>query len=286
MRLSRLALVAVLATLASLTVPALAGAQQTSSGPKFPFNVATLTAAPGINPPGANDWKCKPGKYTPEPVVLVHGTFADMTVSWVTIAPALKLAGYCVFALDLPKRATVPIAESAAALSAFIDKVRTSTGAAKVDVVGHSQGGVVPRYVIKNLGGASKIDDLVALAPSNHGTLLANLAGKLAQSFCKACTEQAAGSAFLKDLNKSPEAPGPVHYTNITTAYDEVVVPFVSGWLDGPSSSVTNVTLQLKCWKNDTEHLKILFDPVALQIVLNALGSTGPASPSFKPICL
>jgi hypothetical protein len=33
-------------------------------------------------------------------VVLVHGTFADMTVSWNLISPALKASGYCVFALD------------------------------------------------------------------------------------------------------------------------------------------------------------------------------------------
>ena len=35
---------------------------------------------------------------------------------------------------------------------------------------GHSQGGMMPRYYLKFLGGASKVDDLVGLAPSNHGT--------------------------------------------------------------------------------------------------------------------
>ena len=37
-------------------------------------------------------------------------------------------------------------------------------------MVGHSQGGMMPRYYIKFLGGADKVDDLVGLAPSNHGT--------------------------------------------------------------------------------------------------------------------
>ena len=45
-----------------------------------------------------------------------------------------------------------------------------ATGAAKVSMVGHSQGGMMPRYYIKFLGGASKVDDLVGLSPSNHGT--------------------------------------------------------------------------------------------------------------------
>ena len=37
-------------------------------------------------------------------------------------------------------------------------------------MVGHSQGGMMPRYYIKFLGGAEVVDDLVGLAPSNHGT--------------------------------------------------------------------------------------------------------------------
>ena len=45
-----------------------------------------------------------------------------------------------------------------------------ATGAAKVDIIGHSQGGMMPRYYVKNLGGAAKVDDLIGLSPSNHGT--------------------------------------------------------------------------------------------------------------------
>ena len=39
-----------------------------------------------------------------------------------------------------------------------------------LDLVGHSQGGMMPRYYVKNLGGAAKVDDLIGLSPSNHGT--------------------------------------------------------------------------------------------------------------------
>ncbi|NHA01134.1 alpha/beta fold hydrolase [Nocardioides sp. W3-2-3] len=57
-----------------------------------------------------------------------------------------------------------------ARLAAFVDRVLAATGATKVNVVGHSQGGLIPTYFIKRLGGASKIDKYVGLAPSNHGT--------------------------------------------------------------------------------------------------------------------
>ena len=54
----------------------------------------------------------------------------------------------------------------------------------------------MPRYYLKFLGGAAKVDDLVGLAPSNHGTENpgALVAGA---TFCPACDQQRAGSAFL-----------------------------------------------------------------------------------------
>jgi triacylglycerol lipase len=114
----------------------------------------------GVAPPGANDWTCEPSARHPHPVVLVHGTFGDMTVSWNRVSPALVRRGYCVFALDYGDRATGPVERSADELARFVDHVRASTGAAKVSLVGHSQGGMMPRYYIRHLGGASVVKDL------------------------------------------------------------------------------------------------------------------------------
>jgi pimeloyl-ACP methyl ester carboxylesterase len=55
------------------------------------------------------------------------------------------------------------------------DQVLTATGAAKVDLAGHSQGGMMPRYYLNDLGGTAKVSSLVALAPANYGTTLAGL---------------------------------------------------------------------------------------------------------------
>ena len=241
-------------------------------------------------PPGANV-ACRPTATHPYPVVLVHGTFGNRFDSWQQFSPALKAAGYCVYALDygsyngsglLGIYGVGPIERSARELADFVRHVRAQTGATKVDIVGHSQGGMMPRYFIKNLGGASVVDDLVGLAPSNHGT--ANPFAAPAGLACPACRQQATGSDFLRALNSGDESPGPVSYTQLVTRYDEVVIPYTSGYL-APDARVTNLTLQDKCPTDTTEHLRIIYDPVALQITMNALARSGPADPGYQPAC-
>jgi pimeloyl-ACP methyl ester carboxylesterase len=234
--------------------------------------------APGIPPPGANDFSCRSPVH-PVPVILVHGTFGDMTVSWNLVSPALKAAGYCVFALDLVRRGMAPIERSADKLAAFIDEVLMRTGAAQVSIVGHSQGGMLGRYVAKFRGKLGVVDDIVGLAPSSHGTT--NPLAPGAGFFCPACAQQVAGSDFMRRLNAPPEAPPPPSYTVISTRYDEVVTPYQSQALEG----ATNVVLQDRCPEDITEHVGIVYDPIALQWTLDALGRPGPADPAFVPLC-
>src|SRR3954454_10058011 len=98
-------------------------------------------AAEAVSPPGANDFTCKPTAAHPSPVVLVHGTFEGATDNWATVSPQVKAAGYCVFALEDGDRGTGDIAASAGQLPRFVDAVLAATGASKVSLVGHSQGG-------------------------------------------------------------------------------------------------------------------------------------------------
>jgi triacylglycerol lipase len=246
--------------------------------------VARADSAPGISPPGANDWTCRPTERRPSPVVLVHGTYADMTISWNLVSPALKANGYCVFALDYGNRGTGPIEQSAAELRDFVNRVLTATGAPKVSLVGHSQGGMMPRYYIKFLGGAGRVDDLVGLVPSNHGTTtpLAPVAG---DTGCVACDQQIAGSDFLTNLNSGDETPGNISYTVVTTRYDEIVTPYTSAYL-AAGARTTSVTLQDRCPLDVIDHVGIIYDAAALQWVEDALGHSGPADANFRPVCL
>jgi triacylglycerol lipase len=251
--------------------------------------LSTTAPARAASPPtlpaaGANDWSCTPTTAHPSPVVIVHGTFGDSKSLLDRLSWSLHSAGYCVFALDYGNRATGPIEKSAEQLKTFVDQVLAATGAARVSMVGHSQGGMMPRYYLKFLGGASKVDDLVGLAPSNHGTSNPLLLTPGLGYLCPSCLQQKTGSSFLGKLNGGDETPGNVSYTNIVTRNDEVVLPYTSGYLTGDRT--TNIRLQSKCPFDLSGHLLIPMDGPAIRMVLNALGRPGPASPTYQPSCL
>jgi triacylglycerol esterase/lipase EstA (alpha/beta hydrolase family) len=265
----------------------------------YDFALGALTgfAHPQTPPPGADDFGCRPPAAHPEPVILVNGTFANQDDNWQAAAPLLANHGYCVFTFNYggPSASSVvqgtgDIAASAGQLGAFVTRVLAATGAAKADLVGHSQGGMMPRYYLKFGGGAAHVDKLVALAPSNHGTTLggltalvtalgqAGLVNGAINALCTACVQQEAGSPFLASLNAGGETVAGVSYTVIESRYDEVVTPYTSAFLSG----ATNIVLQNQCPLDLTDHLEIAADPVALADVLNALD---PAHPVRVP-CL
>jgi triacylglycerol lipase len=223
---------------------------------------------------------CVPSTRHPEPVVLVPGTLVQTT--WNFVGPALAQQRYCVYRFDYGRYGTAEIGKSAKQLAKFVDAVLARTHAKKVSIVGHSQGGMMPRYYIKFLGGGRKVDDLIGLAPSNHGTLNPTIA---ATPDCTACVEQLWGSKFLEKLNRGTVAPGPVDYTVIQTLDDLVLVPYTSAFLSGPHKRITNVTLQSACPSAFVSHLGLPSDPIALQWIENALSRKGPADPNFTPTC-
>jgi len=253
-----------------------------------------------VSPPGANDWSCKPTTAHPYPVILVPGTFENMAKNWATMAPTLKSEGYCVYALNYGSTngidATGPIADSAAQLAPFVDAVLASTGAKKVDLVGHSQGGMMPRYYLGFLNGAKKVNHLVGIAPSNHGTqgLIAPTpdavppATSLGGSNCQACADQQAGSPFLTKLNSIGDTVAGPAYTVISTTHDEVVTPYPSQFLAGSAQQVTNITIQDKCPADVIEHDQAPNDPVVQRLVSNALARPAgqPADAAYQPSCL
>ncbi len=237
---------------------------------------------------GMNDASCKPSAQHPRPVVLVHGLGATASENWHLFAPYLAAKGYCVYGLTYgqvpqwPSRGGVAEMEtSAGQLSGFVDRVLAATGAKQVDVVGHSEGGIMPRWYLKFDGGAAKVAHFVAWAPPSHGTTVSGLTPLRAffpgfddemGQYCQSCPEFMPGSAFLAKLNDGGDTVGNVKYTVIATRYDYMVTPIETAFLHGPN--VHNILLQDVNPADISEHVALAADQTVFDLTAAALESS------------
>jgi triacylglycerol esterase/lipase EstA (alpha/beta hydrolase family) len=265
------------------------GPQQNSFLGAITYSLQHYTAT--LSPPGANDWNCqlKPGRL---PVVLVHGTWENMYDNWAYVSPKLKAAGECVYALNYSTKTPVAgiglngagsIKASAGELATFVDKVLASTGASQVNIVGHSQGAMMPRAYIKYYNGQSKVKNLVALNGTQKGTTLDGIGtlgnelkvmGAVNVVAGAAAVDQVVGSPFLTALNADGMTVPGVTYTAITTKYDEITTPWQNAYItDNRAGAVVhNVNLQNGCPSNFAEHLSEPYSARTLWFIKNALG--------------
>jgi len=206
----------------------------------------------------------------PDPVVIVNGTFGP-AFFYEPLAARLRADGNDVHIFELTNLGTGDIAATAQDLARFVDGVRAATGAAKVDLVGHSQGGLVARQYVKYLGGASTVDSLVSLGAPHYGTAVANIADFFGGGNCLgivACQQMAVGSEFVNELNAGDDTIGSVRYTNLYTALDELVRPVANASLpDG----ATNVLIQSQCPFRVVGHVGLALDGTVYDGVHDAL---------------
>ncbi|WP_446221558.1 esterase/lipase family protein [Nocardia sp. IBHARD005] len=274
-------------------------------GPELTAPLAAFAyglASPDIAPGGANRWDCRPSAEHPNPVVLLHGTWLNAFDTFSYLSPQLARAGFCVFALNfgrsglleggglgavLPGRYGVgPMEESSRQVADFIERVRTTTGAAKVDIVGHSQGGTIANHYLKFEGGAGKVEKVVTYGATHHGTTLMGIAtlGRAINNlgidilgFNEPIVgisniQQAVGSPFYATLNAAGDTVPGVDYTAVASRYDEVTNPYDWTFLRaGDGATVRNITLQEGCEQDLSDHLTLMYSPRAASIALNAL---------------
>jgi len=238
---------------------------------------------------GINDPTCTPTAAHPDPVVVLHGLGATYYEDLNVLQASLAGHGYCTFSEtygDYPGFPYVgglrPVADSAAEIKDQILRVLAETGASKVDIVGHSEGGFQSLYVTKTQGIADRIDTVVAIAPPTHGTTFGNLVN-LAYLFgvrsqvatvlntfgCHACDDLITDGAAVKTLTTGPIAQPGVHYTVITSRYDELVTPTSTSFVKEPG--VVNEYVQDFCPFDPVGHLNEAYDLNVWKLVERAL---------------
>ncbi|MGK5676664.1 lipase family alpha/beta hydrolase [Micromonospora sp. URMC 106] len=263
----------VTAVTAALLVPATAATGAPAGDPP-----ASATAAP--DRPAGTDRPASPVATAANPVIVVGGLIG-VSIAYEPIAARLRADGFRVFVYQLPGLGFGDIRDSARAFGAYVEQVRSVTGASRVDVVGHSEGGLVSRWYVKFLGGAAAVGRYVSLGSPQQGTYVANILRFVGLGSCAgvvACQQMSIGSSFLADLNGGDDTPGAVRWTTVRTWQDELVRPVDNAVL---ADGATNVLIQAACPLRVVGHLGLVLDGTTYTVVRQALHDA-----PIRPNCL
>ncbi|KAI1097444.1 alpha/beta-hydrolase [Jackrogersella minutella] len=236
-----------------------------------------------------NNFDCKSER---NPVVMLHGLSADRNVDLNMLQYELNRRGYCTFSQTYGAWDLVPwigglraMADSAKDIAAFVREVKDKTGAQKIDIVGHSEGGVQSIYVPMTQSGISEIvEHVVALGPAIHGakyygfTDLWYIGGDVTRSIakvvqdalgCPACDDMMTGGAVYNDFKNAPNIVQPGNkVTVIMSKSDTLVAPDVS---EIDEAGATNVFVQDTCPDDAVGHAGLMWDKSVWRLIVNAL---------------
>ena len=280
-------------SLSALTLTACGGSSSSTSGggggsgepsgrslaePAFETDIATLNEA----------IVCNPFTQTGPIVLLVHGTFTHGEEHWGwTYEPLLLNEGHDVCLVTYPNRGLGDAQIAAEYVVNAIDQL-AATGR-KVSIIGHSQGGMPPRWAVRFWPSLrDKIDDMILLAAPNHGIVLAELTALTELGvpipIPAVFYQFRASSNYMTAVNTGDETPGDIDYTNMYTVFDELVQPVLpepSSALDWQQNNpkVANILLQDICPGRIAEHGSVMADAAVFELVLDALAHPGPANP-------
>ncbi|MGI9085013.1 MAG: esterase/lipase family protein [Aeromicrobium sp.] len=208
------------------------------------------------------------------PVLVVPGYGGNM-VALDEIVATLREQGREVVAVRAVGRGTGDLRFQAERLDAVARRVLDRTGAASVDVVGFSAGGVVARLWVKD-GGRSLVRRVLTIGSPHHGTDTAALAAEIAGSCSLACEQLVPDSDLLRQLNTGDETPDGPEWISIASNADQTVTPTATASLDG----ALNLVVQDLCPERATVHGGLPRDPVVLAALTSALGNDAPKVPT------
>jgi triacylglycerol lipase len=188
-----------------------------------------------------------------DPILFVHG-WSRSASDWNTMIGRFEKDGWSKKQLRAYSYNTSTSNKTTAetTVKAEVEKLKSETGASKVDVVAHSMGSLNTRWYIKFVaGGEANVDEWVSLGGPNHGTDTAN--------FCPstACVEMRIGSKFLSELNAGDETPGAVNYGTWWSACDTTINPDSSVALSGATNTQTGCVSHLNLMQDETVYTQV-----------------------------
>jgi pimeloyl-ACP methyl ester carboxylesterase len=210
--------------------------------------------------------RTEPSKPAPTPgqppVLLIHGYLATRG-SLHLLETHLTMRGLIVMSYPLGGPINIgDIRDSAGLIARKVESIVAQTGIARVDIVGHSMGGLVGLDYLKRLGGRHRVRRLVLLGTPAQGTWSA-LFGLVTAPLGLASLQLLPGSPFLRELSERPLPPG----ANVVSigAVRDWLAPVASTVLDG----VRHIALP-------TGHSGLLVDAEVAEVVVEILRAPDP----------
>jgi pimeloyl-ACP methyl ester carboxylesterase len=218
-----------------------------------------------IAPPGP----CEQGDGQP-PVLLIHG-YLETRGSLHLLEGRLTQMGHLVLTYRLGLLHTGDICESAAFIARKIESIAAQTPLHRLDIVGHSMGGLVGLYYLKRLGGRRRVRRLVMLGTPTSGTWSA-LLGVAMAPLGRASLQLLPDSAFLRDLEQG-SLPEGVEVISVAGKRDRLA-PAGSTYLEG----VRHIAVP-------TNHAGLLIDAEVAELVSKILSAPFADQPANTEAC-
>ncbi|WP_405805134.1 esterase/lipase family protein [Streptomyces sp. NBC_01187] len=172
---------------------------------------------------------------TAPPALLLHGLFDNRSV-FVLLRRALRKHGWRhVHALN-HSPLTGDIRAAAERLGEHVERVLEHTGHRRLDLVGHSLGGLIGRYYVQRLGGDARVRTVITLGTPHSGTRLAPalLVHPVARQLCP-------GSSVLRELAAPVPEGCRSRFVCFWSSLDALMIPSETARLDHSDLRVSNV---------------------------------------------
>lgn len=171
------------------------------------------------------------------PVLLVHG-FIDNRSVFVLLRRSLRQSGrqhveglnYSLLTCDIPT--------AARSLGDHVREICARTGHRRVDLVGHSLGGLIARYYVQRLGGDARVHTLVTLGTPHGGTRAAPLF-----SAHPLVRQMRPDSPVIEEL-RQPAPTCRARFVSFWSDVDQVVTPAEMARIDHPDLRARNVQVK------------------------------------------
>ncbi len=167
------------------------------------------------------------------PVLIIHG-FLGTRGSMYLLERRLVEDGFVCVSFNLGTLNVRDIRRSAFLIHRKIERILAQTPSQKIDIIGHSMGGLIGLYYVKKLGGHTRVRKLIMMGTPVRGTWSA-LAGVMTLGLWSTSSWQLLPrSRFLDELAQGGIPPG-VDVSTIAAARDWVV-PLATTRLQGANA--------------------------------------------------